>query len=241
MNLFRDRIYLCKKIFRRLIAKKKPISIKDLCRDKCITQQWMSRHINGRDGMVKIGRARYTKYQYYEPEIPKGITINSNSITYDFTGNNDMLQLEQDAWDFLRNEYATLPIPILSVSGKTITIQFNFQIKTIVPYNGNFSEAALLAYFHELDKKEIDVAFLLSQMYMATSTNLFQGKLYFAIDNKLRLHAIPIGFKITSHLNNAILYGNLPEKTLNLARHFWKSVNAKKYSKGPVQQIQGLL
>ncbi len=203
----------------------------------------MSRNINGRDGMVKIGRARYTKYQYYEPEIPQGMIINSNSVTYDFTGSDDMLQLEQDAWDFLKNKYSTLALPEFSIKDSTITLKYKFQIRTIVPYDGTFSEADLMAYFHEFEKKEIDVGLLLIQMYAVTSSILFQEKLYFAIDNNLRLHVIPIGFKITSILNNPILYHFLPANTLELARHFWNKVSLDNYSKIriEIQQIKDAL
>lgn len=159
----------------------------------------------------------------------------------------DEIQIEFTAWQMLTSKYKTPLLPKFRLHrnnhiGLLLVLDYSNMISSVTSSCFDTNIKRLGSYYGEISDMDNKIRNEILEYYKIINGNDYIGNLTFFVGPDLRLHAIPVFFRLICAVNANRDIANLP--SLEKAKNFWSTVEARWEFYGlntTVQQIKMLL
>lgn len=159
----------------------------------------------------------------------------------------DEIQIEFTAWQILTSKYKTLLLPKVRLHrnkhiGLLLVLDYSNTILSVTSGCFYTNIKKLGSYYGKISDMDNEIRNEILEYYKIINGNDYIGNLTFFVGPDLRLHAIPVFFRLICAINANRDIANLP--SLEKAKNFWSTVGARwKFNElnATVQQIKALL
>lgn len=159
----------------------------------------------------------------------------------------DEIQIEFTAWQMLTSKYKTPLLPKVKLYRNKhidllLVLDYSNMISSVTSSCFDTNIKRLGSYYGEISDMDNKIRNEILEYYKIINGNDYIGNLTFFVGPDLRLHAIPVFFRLICAVNANRDIANLP--SLEKAKNFWSTVEARWEFYGlntTVQQIKMLL
>lgn len=159
----------------------------------------------------------------------------------------DEIQIELTAWQMLTSKYKTPLLPKVRLHrnnhiGLLLILDYSNMILSVTSGCFDTNIKKLGSTYGEISDMDNEIRNEILEYYKIINGNDYIGNLTFFVGPDLRLHAIPVFFRLICAVNANRNIANLP--SLEKAKNFWSTVGARwkfKELNSTVQQIQAFL
>lgn len=159
----------------------------------------------------------------------------------------DEIQIEFTAWQILTSKYKTPLLPKFRLHrnnhiGLLLVLDYSNTILSVTSGWFDTNIKKLGSTYGESSDMDNEIRNEILEYYKIINGNDYIGNLTFFVGPDLRLHAIPVFFRLICAVNANRDIANLP--SLEKAKNFWSTIGARWESKelnNTVQQIKALL
>ena len=159
----------------------------------------------------------------------------------------DEIQIEFTAWQILTSKYKTPLLPKVRLYRNKhidllLVLDYSNMILSVTSGCFDTNIKKLGSYYGEISDMDNKIRNEILEYYKIINGNDYIGNLTFFVGPDLRLHAIPVFFRLICAVNANRDIANLP--SLEKAKNFWSTVGARWESNelnSTVQQIKTLL
>ena len=159
----------------------------------------------------------------------------------------DEIQIELTAWQMLTSKYKTPLLPKVRLHRNNhidllLVLDYSNTILSVTSGCFDTNIKKLGSYYGEISDMDNEIRNEILEYYKIINGNDYIGNLTFFVGPDLRLHAIPVFFRLICAVNANRDIANLP--SLEKAKNFWSTVEARWESNelnNTIQQIKTFL